>query len=464
MFAGKKVGILGMGEAGRAAAKWLKAQGGVLSCYDDKAPTAIPDSFVKWCRENQVDLCQTKDVDRAQFAQMELLVVSPGVPPWHPFLEECQRNGIAVVGELYLAASMWKGPMVGITGTNGKTTTTFLASHLIGEAGVKNVYAGNISPSLFEVMDKNDGETCAVLEISSFQLEYFPDSPVHGLDVPGFACGVCLNVAPDHLDRHGDMDGYKKAKEKLFSFVDEDGFAVLGEGAQDFKVKSRPVFLKDVQVDEEALRMFIPTGDETVEVDVSSWPLMGRHNMENLAAAIVAGMSVGASVDAMEKAMGRFKIPPYRLEKVASVKGVEFINDSKATNIHAVITGLKAVPRGQVVLIAGGRVKGEDFSLLARQLRELGNGNGPKVKAVVLIGEAAQEMAKELEEVVGEKRIVTGTDGQDVMERAVSEAFSMASEGDKIMLSPACASFDLFNNYKARGEAFNRAVQRIVRD
>ncbi len=464
MFHGKKIAVLGMGEAGRAAATWLRSKGAVLSCFDDKPIQQWQQPFLDWCRENEVEVLEAKGFGQGMLRQFEFLVVSPGIPSDHPLLESARENKVPMVGELYLAASLWKGPMVAITGTNGKTTTTLLTTHLLNESNIDSLYAGNISPSLFRLMDKDNGRRCAVLEISSFQLEYFMDTPLEGLKEPVFECCVCLNVAPDHLDRHGDMEGYKRAKEKLFSYASENGYAVLGSGAESFKTRGRRILLSDVTLTKGDTHLLIPIDDDQkIEVSLSAWRPRGRHNLENLAASLICGLALGASLQKMERAMASFEVPSHRLESVGSLNGVEFIDDSKATNVHAVVKGLEAISNGKVILIAGGRAKGEDFSLLAQELNQMGNGDGRRVKAAILIGEAAKEIGARLRGVVEKIEVISGLEGQEVMDRAVEEAYSLAGEGDKVILSPACASFDMFQNYKARGESFKKSVQRILK-
>ncbi len=462
---GKHIGILGLGKAGMSAARWLHGQGSTLTCFDDKPVDLLDEDFVLWCGERQIAIRSLAQKGLCEsFDEIDLLVVSPGIPKDHHLVKEATEEGVKTVGELYLAASFWEGPLIGITGTNGKTTTTLLTQHLLEGSGKRAIYGGNIYPPLFDLLHKDDGKTCAVLEISSFQLEYFPLDNVFDLKRPRFICAVCLNVAPDHLDRHKGMENYLKAKERLFSFQDEDCTAVLGIGAEEFKTVAPPVFLKDVTVlKDKAMRLAIPSFHDTFTFDISGWGLLGHHNIQNLAAALVCSCAMGASVRKMEKALSTFRAPSHRLQEVAFEKGIRFIDDSKATNVHAVLKGLEAIS-GNVILIAGGRAKGEDFSHLAHGLKCLGGRNGHKtnIRSIFLIGEAAQEMSVPLGKLGKELRIVTGNDGQEVMERAVKQAVSVARSGDSIVLSPACASFDLYSSYKERGLSFQKAIKRVI--
>jgi len=458
-FNDKKVAILGMGEAGMSAARWLREQGAQVICVDDKAKDDWDKTFVSWCEESGVE-CLSSSLGKEIFSKpLDMLVVSPGIPVTHPLVAEANERGIFVVGELYLASCMWTGPLIGITGTNGKTTTTLLATHLLNETGITAVCAGNISPPLFDLFHKNDGKTCAVLEISSFQLEYFPQTHILNLKKPRFQAAVCLNVAPDHLDRHGDMAGYKRAKERLFEYQDNKCVAVLGKGAEDFNVVGQVVMLKDVRCDESASKLYIPYGNDELEINISGWSLNGRHNLENLTAAIICAHSVGSKLQQIEKALGSFVPPSHRLETIGVYNGITFIDDSKATNLHALITGLKSLEEN-VVLIAGGRAKGEDFSNFGKILASIGNGTGARIRGLVLIGESATEMAQSVKDYFKTVVVIQGQSGQEVMKKAVVEAGSMAKKGDVVVLSPACASFDMFSNYKERGQAYRQGVEK----
>ncbi len=454
---------MGTGVAGASAARWLRSQGSLLHCLDDKPQEMWDKAFLSWCGRNNVDKCVCSgDRAAALIREMDLVVVSPGIPPKHPLIEEARRHGVAVVGELYLAASLWKGPLIGITGTNGKTTTTLLSCHLLKSAGIEAVSAGNISPPLFDLIDRNGSDICAVLEVSSFQLEHFPDQPPLYIKRPMFRTAVCLNVAPDHLDRHGSMENYIRAKERLFLFQSRDCCAVLGDGAESFRTVAQPVFLRDMVVDTSRKRLSITVEDRKEILDISAYAAAGKHNLGNLAAAFTIACGLGASAESMARGLSGFSLPSHRLEPVGSWEGVRFVDDSKATNVHAVINGLNAIT-GNIVLIAGGRAKGEDFSSLAKQLSALRNGNGPRVRGLILIGEAAGELDGALGRFFHNRFVVRGASGQEVMDKAVARAFSVAKQGDTVVLSPACASFDLFSGYRERGEAFKRAISRMIK-
>ncbi len=461
-FKDRKIAVMGTGEAGASAARYLARKGARLYCIDDRPTKEWNHAFVAWCRQNEIQTLESGASCLEEIVKgLDLLVVSPGVSPCHGLVLLARKKGVQVVGELFLAASLWKGPLIGITGTNGKTTTTLLTGHLLKSAEMDAVCAGNISPPLFDCFDENREETAAVLEISSFQLEYFLENPPLYIKRPLFRAAVCLNVAPDHLDRHGSMEDYARAKERLFSFQDENCFAVLGDGAESFEVKARKVFLRDIVLDESEETLTISFESKRQTFDISGWKAEGEHNLKNLAASLVCARALGAQAPLLERGLSSFCIPGHRLERVGKLNGVNFINDSKATNTHAVVTGIKATC-GKVVLIAGGRAKGEDFGQLARALFGLRNGDGPKVKGLILIGEAAEELAGSLGPFFKDVAVVRGDSGQEIMDEAVAKALSMADEGESVVLSPACASFDLFSNYKERGEAFKKAFLKVA--
>ena len=460
-FKGKKIAIMGTGEAGASAARYLAGEGARLYCFDDRPVKEWNSAFVAWCQENGVQTLESGSLRNEDIVGgLDLLVVSPGVPPGHNLVLLAREKGVTVVGELFLAASLWKGPLIGITGTNGKTTTTLLTGHLLESAAMDAVCAGNISPPLFDCFDKNREDTCAVLEISSFQLEYFLENPPFYIKRPLFEAAVCLNVAPDHLDRHGSLEDYARAKERLFFFQDENCLAVLGDGSESFKARAKRVLLRDIALDESRGTLTIYIEGKREIFDISEWKAEGEHNLKNLAASLACARALGAKAKSLERGLSSFRIPGHRLEWVGKLNGINFINDSKATNTHAVVTGIKAICGG-VILIAGGRAKGEDFGQLARDLYALDNGDGPKVKGLVLIGEAAEEMARGIGAFFKDFKVIQGDSGQEVMDEAVATAFSMAGEGESVVLSPACASFDLFSNYKERGEAFKKAFTNI---
>ncbi len=466
---GKKIAVLGIGEAGRATARYLHGKGAELTCLDRLNVHDWPSGFRRWCLENEIPAVSEDHLADMDISSFDLAVASPGIPPRSPMVSVFRRQNVEVLGELALAAALWNGTLIGITGTNGKTTTTSLTSHILTCSGISNVMAGNISPPFFDVLDKNARTKTAVLEISSFQLEYFPDTWPEWLRRPRFSAAVLLNLAPDHLDRHGSMEEYARCKARLLDFQGQGDLAILGPSLEEITGaipctrfcldldRNEPwgAFLHD-----SVLSLSCP-GVLKEAYDVTAWKHRGRHNMENLAASITCARMAGASANAVRRALSTFRFPAYRLQESGNFQGITFINDSKATNIAALVAALKAL-EGDVTLIAGGRGKGEDFGLLSAFLKgENGHGPSAGIKNAVLIGEEAPRLKKALEPFVDTCRTVSGPTGEDTMKMAVELALSLSRPGSTVILSPACASFDMFSDYKARGKAFDKAVREL---
>ncbi len=468
---GKKIAVLGVGEAGRAAARWLYGQGAEIFCCDCLRLEKWPPEFLSWCEGKRIPAVPEAVLSYEDIAGCDLAVVSPGIPFKAGLSRYFREKAVPVIGELALAASFWPGTMIGITGTNGKTTTTSLTSHILTCAGIPNVKAGNISPPLFDCLSQGQAVKVAVLEISSFQLEYFPNSWPHWLKRPRFSVAAILNVAPDHLDRHGSLAEYGRCKARLFNYQDKWDLAVIGPGLESdlCKVSAEKFFLhpKDkanpgmfLDKKRNILTIRLPDG-RSDDYDLKKWRLKGSHNLENLAAAAASASRVGVGPDLIQNGLETFDVPGYRLQETCSRRGIVFVNDSKATNVAALIAALDALD-GEVTLIAGGRGKGEDFRRLVDFLRQR-NGNRPGVKLAntVLIGEEAHRIKEAIEPLVRECVVIEGSNGHKVMRQAVEHAVALSSTGSTVLLSPACASFDMFSSYKERGMVFDRIVREL---
>ncbi len=468
---GKKIAVLGTGEAGRSAARYLHSRGAIITCCDRLEPEDWEKDFRSWCEQNKIQAMGEDHLSETDISGFDLAVASPGIPPGSTMPALFKTHEIDIIGELALAASLWPGRLLGITGTNGKTTTTELTSHILTCSGISNIKAGNISPPLFELLPGSSKAETAVLEISSFQLEYFPQKWPRGLKCPRFSAAVLLNLAPDHLDRHGSMEEYARSKSRLFHFQKDRDVAVLGKGTENI-MGNIPGTVFSLDLDRERktgafwdrerslLKIDLP-GRFEEEYDVSKWKPWGRHNMENLAAAVISARISGAEPEMIQKALATFRAPDYRLQKSAELKGITFINDSKATNISALVAALESI-EGEITLIAGGRGKGEDFDMLASFLKKRnGSPKGGRLKNAILIGEEAQRLKEVLVPFVKECRLVSGKGGSDAMEQAVKMAASTARPGSTVLLSPACASFDMFKSYKERGRAFDQALSKL---
>lgn len=478
----RTVTVLGAGESGRAAARWLAGQGARVTVSDRRLLHEWKEDFVAWCRGKGVKI-EAGGHSEYVCTLCDILVASPGIPSGAAPLKAAMNAGVTVVNDLVLAACFWKGPIVAITGTNGKTTATMLTVHLLENSGIKAVAAGNISPPLFKVMEDNARDTTAVLEVSSFQMELLEREWRLPFTKPCISVAVWLNLAPDHIDRHGDMDHYGACKARLLQLQDPHGHAVLNAddknllpwrhegGGRRFWYGRQRHSPRDpcawFNKDETKLFVDLAGAEEPglgkEQYDLSAWGLAGRHNLENLAAAVAAARLSGASTRDIQRSLSAFRAPPHRFETVALVNGITYINDSKATNVAAALGAVSSSP-GPVVLIAGGQGKDEDYLPLAQNLERLARHG--MLKAVLLMGHDAQIISntlcgfKKIREII---KVIPGVDnGRAIMKKAVEKAVFMASPGDVVLLSPACASFDMFPDYRQRGRAFRDAVAEIT--
>jgi UDP-N-acetylmuramoylalanine--D-glutamate ligase len=418
--------VVGMEKSGRAAAGFLGEKGAVVTTTDLK-PHDTPGFRLQ--SEELFD------------EEWDLIVPSPGVPLDVPGLERARARGVGVIGEVELAASYLLGRTIGITGSNGKTTTTSMVGHILQSAGVAAQVGGNIGTPVIAMTATSRAEQWNVLELSSFQLETVSTFRAH--------VGVCLNVTQNHLDRHHTFGNYAAAKGNLFRAQQAGDYAVLN-------------------ADDETCRSFAAlTAAETIwfsgsdirdgEVWVNGSPLMalseipvpGRHNAENVMAAACVARIAGVSSAAIAAAVKTFKAVEHRLEFVAELNGVRFYNDSKATSVDAAMKALDSFD-GNLWVILGGKDKGSDYSLLRERLRK-------KAHAVLLIGSAAEKIAGQL---AGAVRLID----EGTLDRAVSEAWQSAAPGDTVLLAPACASFDQFQSYEHRGQVFKELVHQLSQE
>ncbi len=481
VFDGLRVTVLGAGESGRAAARWLKAAGALVTVSDSRPEAEWEEEFLLYCRQAGVNI-EAGGHSPDSCTRCAMMVVSPGIPVYAEPVRMAIDSNVAVVSDLVLAACFWNGKIVAVTGTNGKTTTTMLTGHLLTNAGIPAVAAGNISPPLFHVMDQNSSDTVAVLEVSSFQLELLRRQWRLPFDRPHVSVAIWLNLAPDHLDRHSDMKTYAECKACLLDLQDSDAWAVInrddlmlepysrmGKGKRFFFTGSAVSDSPGAYVDQQAgkLVLNVPdaqgTGHVTEVYDLSAWGLVGRHNLENLAAAVSAARLVGASKNDIQKGIATFSAPAHRFETVAVAEGITYIDDSKATNAAATIRALEAC-HSPVVLVAGGLGKDEDYTDLSHTIGRLAQCG--MIRAVILVGVHGPRLARSMEgeavRGVAVELISRTDDGQAVMDQAVSLALRHATRGDVVLLSPACASFDMFSSYSERGRAFRRSVQEIA--
>lgn len=441
---GKRVLVVGLGRSGVASALFLKAHGARVTVSDAKSEDQLREEIPALL--DQGIAVETGGHGERTFQNQDLIVVSPGVPVDAAPIAQARALGQPVIGEIELAAAFLPGPIVGITGSNGKTTTTTLVGEILAAGGVKTLVGGNIGMPAISLVERATPETVIVLEISSFQLE----------TIRSFRpkIGIVLNVTPDHLDRHRTFAAYVDAKARLFENQQPEDFAVLNADdptCVDLATRTRAQvfwFSRKREVEQGAFVhkgavLFRRVGSQQEVMLASEIPLKGAHNLENVLAAVCAGALMGREAAKIAGAVRGFKAVEHRLEYVATVKGVEYYNDSKATNVDATVKALESFP-GNIHLILGGKDKGSDYTLLNDLLRQ-------RVKAVYTIGAASEKIQSQIK---GSTKIV----GTGTIEAAVKQAAAAAQSGDVVLLAPACASFDQFQNYEHRGRVFKELV------
>jgi UDP-N-acetylmuramoylalanine--D-glutamate ligase len=444
---GKRVLVVGLGKSGVASALFLESRGARVTVSDSKAEAQLNEEIPALLDRGIV--VETGKHGERTFRDQDLIVVSPGVPFDVLPLQNARRLNIPVIGEIELAAQNVEGSVVAITGSNGKTTTTTLAGEIIASGGAKALVGGNIGTPAISFADQSSPETWVVLEISSFQLETIQTFR------PKIA--VVLNVTPDHLDRHGSMENYTSAKARVFENQTSDDFAVLNldnEIAAKLGNGLKPKvfwFSRSKEVERGAFvrggNIFFKDAKSVEVMPVAEIGLKGAHNLENVLAAVCIGMLAGVEPEKIRRAVKEFKAVEHRLEFVADVDGVQYFNDSKATNVDATIKALESFPKN-IHLILGGKDKGSDYTVLNTLLAE-------RVKQVYTIGAAAQKIEQQIGNTVP---IVTAA----TLENAIRKAAQAATAGDIVLLAPACASFDQFDSYEHRGRVFKEIVQALV--
>ncbi len=449
----QRVLVVGLGKSGISAAQFLKARGARVTVSDARPATLIAEISEML---DQGFMVETGGHGLLTFRRQDLIVVSPGVPLSTPELKQVRAIGAHVIGELELGAEYLQGQMVAVTGSNGKTTTTALIGEILKAAGKPTLVGGNIGRPVTSMVDESTPESWSVLEVSSFQLETVESFK------PRIA--LVLNITPDHLDRHGSFENYAALKARITEFQDAEDFLVLnaedknaqmvaaktappGRGAQVYWFSRLRPIKQGAFVYGESI-VYVPGEGARPEpvMPVAEVPLAGGHNVENVLAAVCAAKLAGVESETIRAAVRGFKAVEHRLEYVRESGGVRYYNDSKATNVDATIKALEAFPGG-VHLILGGKDKGSDYRVLEPLLRE-------RVKTVITIGTAAEKIERQLDGVVKIERAET-------LERAVAFAQKTAAPGDTVLLAPACASFDQFENYEQRGRVFKDLVAAI---
>jgi UDP-N-acetylmuramoylalanine--D-glutamate ligase len=428
---GATVVVVGMARSGVAAVRLLREKGATVRAVDQKA---VP-----------VEGISVDEQSEAAFEGADLIVLSPGVPADLPELDESRRRGVKIVGDLEMASWFLEGAIIGITGANGKTTTTALTGHILKASGIAVQVGGNIGTPPASMVGTSRAGQLNVLELSSFQLETTETFCAH--------IGAALNVTPDHLDRHHSIRNYAEAKARIFVNQRENDFAVLNHDdaitrAYANRTKGAAVWFSSTHavspgafLDGSQILLDAQPLMEAAEV-----PLRGVHNLENTMAAAAIARLAGATHAQIRAAVISFPGVEHRLEFVREHNGVAWYNDSKATNVDAALKAIAAF-RGGLWVILGGKDKNSDYTPLAAPLKQ-------KAHAALLIGSAADKIRSQLGSEV--RTIACGA-----LDAAVQEARARAAKGDTVLLAPACASFDQFENYEHRGREFKRLVGEI---
>ena len=431
---GKHITILGAGRSGRAAAALALREGASVSVWD----TSGPEAFVGMPGgvETHPNTSEEGCGDRVS----DLLVVSPGIDTYGSYVAAFSAQAGEIIGEVELAARYYRGRIVGITGTNGKTTTTELVARILASAGLGGTACGNYGTPFAEVVLQANPPAAVALELSSFQLETI--STLHPV------VSIWLNFAPDHMDRYPTVEAYRAAKLRIFENQTAADTAVIRSGELISGLKAKVVTFSTLDRDADWFSegsSIVHRGETWMEMDRDT-SLRGLHNAENTMAALAAGDALGISPATMREALHGYAPPPHRCELIRTLDGVEYLNDSKATNLHALESALRSQTR-PVVLIAGGKEKGLDYSSVVPLLSE-------KALAVVTFGQIARPLADLFATAVSCQSVSTLAD-------AVATARGLAPRGSTILLSPGTSSFDQFNGYEQRGNTFRDLVHQL---
>lgn len=443
---GKKIVVIGMGRTGIATAAFLGLRGARVAVTDEKPREAWDERFARIAREKWLEI---GSYDAEILNGADMVIPSPGVPPYNDILAEAVRKKVPVMSEIELAYRFLKKPMIAVTGTNGKTTATSLLGEILAGAGKRVFVGGNIGNPLIEFAGTAQNEDFVVAEISSFQLQWV--EKFH----PFIA--ILLNVTCDHVDYHGSFEAYRSIKALIFANQNAAEYAILN--AEDAEQKSMAPHIgakialfssaKEIQ------RGMHLRGDDLIfksfDGSEEMYPrsmikLPGLHNVENIMAAVMAARFCGCGRESIVNAVAGFRGLPHRIEYAGEKKGVKFYDDSKGTNVGSVVRALDTFTE-PVILLLGGRDKDGDFDTLQPLLTK-------KTKKVILFGEARERIAAMIgPEVPAEKR--------RTLREAVESAYRNAAEGDIVLLSPGCASFDEFKNYKERGDSFKNMIGNL---
>ncbi len=448
---GRKTLVLGAGKSGFASAKFLAERGATVVLHDKREVEKWSDEARGLKESHNIGLLSGQ-IPSWLLDQIDLVVISPGVPTNTFPARYVDRKDGEVIGEIELAYRFLKGRIVGITGSNGKTTTTTLIGKILSDSGIKTQVGGNIGTPLLDLTETSTDETWTVVELSSFQLETIKDFR------PNVA--VATNVTPNHMDRYDFFSDYAAAKHRLFMNQTVEDLAILNADDEvtaswTSGLKANVVLFSVKRELEEGLflrgRDLVcrANGKEKVLTTRDEIFVRGLHNVENVLAGLAVGLACGASPDSMRESIKNFKGVEHRIEYVDRIQGVNFYNDSKATSVDAALKALQALSEedGKIVLILGGRGKNAPYQPLVELIEK-------KVRNLVLIGEDADNIESQLKD---HAEIIRA----DSMKEAVVKSFEASEKGDSVLLAPACASFDMFNSFEERGRVFKQEVGNL---
>ncbi|MCD6186434.1 MAG: UDP-N-acetylmuramoyl-L-alanine--D-glutamate ligase [Deltaproteobacteria bacterium] len=427
----KKVLVVGLGISGLAVARFLKKKGAVVTVTDMAGEEKLFD-YVREIRTMGIRL-ELESHSIKTFESAELIVISPGVPHTIKPVKKAIAKGIPVIGEIELASRFIDEPVIAITGTNGKTTTTRLLGKMLEDSGIKVFVAGNIGNPLIEYVDTKKKAEVLVVEVSSFQLDT--------IDMFRPKIGVLLNIAEDHLDRYPDFAAYAASKGRLFKNQQKSDIAILNDKDSLVRDVTENINSKKIYFSEQTV-----AGSGLAALNLSNEYFAAFHNKENAYAAALAALAGGGNLHGIQKALDTFKGDSHRIEYITTINDVMFYDDSKATNIAAVKRALESFDK-PISLIMGGRDKGGDYLTLKGTVEK-------HVKKLVVIGEAKEKIISALGGSVNVEQAST-------IEEAVLAAYKVAESGDVVLLSPACSSFDMFKSYKERGNRFCMAANSL---
>lgn len=446
----KRVLVVGLGKSGIAAVQAMIKLGAAVTAQDAKDVDKIDGQLINFFKGKGVEFCLGGIPE--DMSAFDMLILSPGVDPELPFIREAENSGAEIIGELEIAYRVARGHFIAITGTNGKTTTTTLTGEIFKRAGRPTHVVGNIGVAVISKALDTETSDWLITETSSFQLQttrYFKPE-----------ISAILNVTPDHLNRHHTMENYGEAKGRVFANQVENGFCVLNMEDETCrklgeKCKAKTVYFssereleKGAFVKDGALVIKDEDGSVTELCRRDELKILGKHNVENALAAAAISYYAGIGPEIISEVLRSFTGVAHRIEYCGTLDGVKFYNDSKGTNVDAALTALKALEKN-IILIAGGDGKSQDFTELAENLEG-------RVKRVILLGKDGPKIAEAAEK-AGFKEYMYGSNMGD----CVKKAFEAAEEGDSVLLSPACASWDMYDNFEQRGEHFKDMVRKL---